>query len=108
MKRQTSYEKDKVFFHIVTLIICLGIILVTSLVLLISFLKESSIQGELSDDYYLNLQYNDNYFSKKILNGVTISGVDVGGMTVDEAKSHLSGAVNYNIKTQKLVLKSGD
>ncbi len=108
MKRQTSYEKDKVFFHIITLIICLAIILLTSAIMLISFFQRSNSQITLGDDYYALKRYNDEYFSQKILSGVTVSGVDVGSMTVSEARQHLSGAVDYNIKIKKLVLKLGD
>lgn len=107
MKRQTSYEKDKVFFHIITLIICLAIILLTSAIMLFSFFHKSNSQTTLGPEYYALKEYNDEYFSTKILKGVTVSGVDVGSMTMEEAKQHLSGAVDYNIRTQKLVLKSG-
>ncbi len=108
MKRQTAYEKDKVFFHIVTVIICLAIILVTSVVILITFLSRKNSETGLSDNFYLSKDYNDKYFSDKILNNVTVSGIDVGDMTIEEAKKHLSGSVNYNIKTKKLIIKSGD
>lgn len=108
MKRQTSYEKDKVFYHIITLIICLAIILLTSAIMLISFFHKSNSQTTLGQDYYGLKEYNDEYFSSKILRGVTVSGVDVGSMTVDEARQYLSGAVDYNIRTNKLVLKLGE
>lgn len=108
MKRQTSYEKDKAYFHIITLIICLAIVLVTSVIILISYINKSNSQTGLSDEYFAQKAYNDKYFSEKILEGVTISGIDVGGMTVEEAKNAISGTVNYNIKTKNLIVKSGD
>ncbi len=108
MKRQNVYEKDKVYFHIITLIICLSIILVTAGAILVSYVLKSNSQNGLTEDYYAQKAYNDKYFSDKILDGVTVSGIDVGGMTVEEAKEHLSGAVNYNIKTKGVIIYHGE
>lgn len=108
MDRRMARKKDKVFYHIVTLIICLVIILTSGIIMLIEYNDKTSSQTGLSQEYYAAKEYNDKYFSDKILDGVTISGVDVGGMTVDEAKAHLSGTVNSNVKTKMLTVKSGD
>ncbi len=107
MKKQNSYESDKVYFHIITGIICLGIVLVTAAAILVSYVYKSNSQNGLTEEYYAIKETNDKYFSGKILDGVTVSGIDVGGMTVEEAKAHLSGTVNYNIKTRGLIIKYG-
>ncbi len=108
MKLKQNYESDKVFFHLVTVIICLAIVLATSALILVSYLVRKNAQTELSKGFIEALEYNDGYFSKKILDGVTVSGVDVGGLTVEEAEKKLMGVVDYDIKTETLILKTAD
>ncbi len=108
MEREKLINNDKGFYHIITVIICLGIILLTSLVLLISYFVNHNNDKIESLEYQNDFKYNQAYFSDKIFNGITVSGCDVGGMTVEEAKVYLSGNVDYKIKTQKLVLKFED
>ncbi len=105
MSIKNHYESDKLYFHIVTLIICLAIVLLTSVLLVVSYFVKKNAQAGFSKEYLEALEYNDKYFSDKILDGVTVSGIDVGGLTVEEAKEKLSGKVDYNIKTETLILK---
>ncbi len=99
---------DKGFYHIITLIICLAIILATSIVLLICYIVKANDINYDPTSFKKALEYNNEYFSDRILKGVTVSGCDVGGMTVEEAKVYLENTVDYNIKTQGAVLKFGD
>ena len=108
MERDKLIDNDKGFYHIITVIICLGIVLLTSLALLITYLVSLYSDETRSKEYQKDYSYNQVYFSDKIFNGVTVSGLDVGGMTVQEAKEYLSGRVDYDIKIQKLVLKFED
>lgn len=108
MERDKLIDNDKGFYHIVTIIICLGIVLLTSLALLVSYLVSFYSDKTRSKAYQNDYQYNQVYFSDKIFNGVTVSGIDIGGMTVQEAKDYLSGRVDYDIKTQKIVLTFED
>ncbi len=101
-------EDDRVFFHIVTLIICMSILASVTIALFIDYFIKAHEQDELAASISEAEQYNEIYFSGKILNGVTISGYDVGGMSVEEAKNYLAGCVDYNIAIQQLVLKYGE
>ncbi len=101
-------EDDKVFFHIVTLIICLSILAAVSIALFVDYLVRAREQDGIAESISEAEQYNEIYFSGKILNGVMISGYDVGGMSEEEAKNYLAGCVDYNIAIQQLVLKYGE
>ncbi len=99
---------DRGFYHIITVIICLAIVLVTSIILLVSYLVKVNEKTYDKDAYIAETKYNDLYFSDRILKGVTVAGCDVGGMTVEEAKTYLAGTVDYNIITRGAVLKFED
>lgn len=108
MERKELINNDKGFYHIVTVIICLGIVLTLSLALLISYIVRLNSDKTRTDEYKQNYQYNQVYFSDRIFEGITVSGIDVGGMTVEEAKNYLSGTVDYSIKTKELIVKFED
>lgn len=108
MERKELINNDKGFYHIVTVIICLGIVLTASLALLISYIVRLNSDKTRLNEYKQESQYNRAYFSDRIFEGITVSGIDVGTMTVEEAKKHLSGTVDYSIKTKELVIKFED
>ena len=95
MERNELIDNDKGFYHIVTVIICLGIVLLTSLALLISYVVQLKSDKTLSKEFKQAQNYDQVYFSDKIFTGVTVSGCDVGGMTVEQAKQAL---INANLK----------
>ncbi len=106
--RSTEFENDKSFYHIVTMLICLGIILLASIILLVRYVALSVNQSNTENNMAYSIEYNDSYFSDRILEGVTVSGIDVGGMTVEEAKQYLSGNVSYNIKLSEILIRFED
>ncbi len=108
MKDLKIFEGDKGFYHIVTLLICLGIVVAVSIALLISYIIQASAQDETNRLVASADAYNDIYFSDRILKGVTVSGHDIGGMTKEEAKEYLSDCVDYDITISQLVLKYGE
>ncbi|MBP5661885.1 MAG: VanW family protein [Clostridia bacterium] len=108
MKQHTDAEQDRIFFHIITLVICLAILLLTSILLLVRYwfqTKEQSKTQALFESYQAR---SEDYFSGRILRGVTVSGYDVGGMTREEAQELLASCVDYHIPVNKLVLTYQD
>lgn len=108
MERNELIDNDKGFYHIVTVIICLGIVLLTSLALLISYVVQLKSDKTLSKEFKQAQNYDQVYFSDKIFTGVTVSGCDVGGMTVEQAEQYLSGTVDYSIKTKEIIISFED
>ncbi|MBR2860869.1 MAG: VanW family protein [Clostridia bacterium] len=106
--KQFEIDSDKNFYHITTVLICLGIILLASLALLVRYVVQVNEQHATDSAVTQADLYNNAYFSNKILHGVTVSGCDVGGMTVQEAKKHLSGNVNYNIQLSEIEIEFED
>lgn len=103
-----EYDGDRSFYIIVTVLICLGVIVLSAALLLVDFLIKENGKKRTYENYYNASQYNDLYFSDRILDGVTVSGHSVGGMTQDEAEEYLKGCVEYNFEFSKLVLKYGN
>ncbi len=110
MNRQQEkfYENDRTFYHIVTGLICLVVVVITAAALLTVFLVKTNKSDKYQAEYENALAYNEAYFSDKILRGVTVSGYDVGEMTADEAKEFLNGCVDYHIGVDSLTLTYGD
>ena len=90
MERKELINNDKGFYHIVTVIICLGIVLTASLALLISYIVRLNSDKTRLNEYKQESQYNRAYFSDRIFKGITVSGIDVGEMTVEEAKKAIT------------------
>ena len=67
MDRRTARKKEKVFYHIVTLIICLTIVLTAGIIILIYYNQQVSSQTGLSNSFYEAKSDNDKYFSDKII-----------------------------------------
>lgn len=107
-EQEKFYDNDQSFYHIVTGLICLAVIVVAAAILLAEFLIKSNKGEKYQAEYENALEYNDAYFSDKILKGVTVSGYDVGEMNADEAKELLNGCVDFNISVDSLVLSYGD
>ena len=91
-------------YHLTTVLICFGIVLAMSIALLISYMVRLNSGDKYQESYDTAKEYYDAYFSDRILNGVTVSGYDVGGMTRSEAVNYISGKMDYDIKTESLVL----
>ncbi len=77
MKHFKIFEGDKGFYHLVTLLICLGIIVAVSVVLLICYITQASAQDKTNRLVASADEYNEIYFSDRILKGVTVSGYDI-------------------------------
>lgn len=108
MKHLKIFEGDKGFYHLVTLLICLGIIVAVSVVLLICYITQASAQDKTNRLVASADEYNEIYFSDRILKGVTVSGYDIGGMTKTEAREYLAGCVDYDISVSELIMKYGE
>lgn len=108
MKHLKIFEGDKGFYHLVTLLICLGIIVAVSVVLLICYITQASVQDKTNRLVASADEYNEIYFSDRILKGVTVSGYDIGGMTKTEAREYLAGCVDYDISVSELIMKYGE
>ena len=108
MKENRLYYSDRAFYHIITLLICLTILVAAGISVLIDYTVQSSEEKHMCEAFTAAEEYNDIYFSGRILKGVTISGYDVGGMTSEEAHSYLETCVDYKINTEELVLNYGD
>lgn len=107
MKQPKLFEGDKGFYHVVTLLICLGIIVAASVALLIFYITQASAQDKTNQQIASADAYNDIYFSDRILKGVTVSGYDIGGMTKAEARDYLAGCVDYDIRVSRLIMTYG-
>lgn len=103
-----EYDGDRSFYIIVTGLICLGIVVLAASLLLVDFFIKENGKKRTYDNYYNASQYDELYFSDRILEGVTVSGHNVGGMTQTEAEEYLKGCVDYNFKFSRLVLKYGN
>jgi len=104
---EKELPQDRAYFHIVTVIMCLLVLLLASAVILVDYFVRTDASSKLLGEFNDAEVYNENYFSGKILNGVTIAGYDVGGMSEDEAKVFLAANVNYNINIKQLILRYG-
>ncbi len=104
MRTTRLLESEKGFYHVVTALICFLIIVVTACVLLVCYFIDVNRQDKTNAAVSKAEAYNEVYFSDRILNGVSVSGNDVGGMTVNQAKEFLSGNVDYTIDISKLVI----
>lgn len=105
MKNSELKEFDKSFYLLVTGLVCLGIAVLCAVALLADYIVKTNAQDKMYRAYEQAEEYNETYFSDKILPGVTVSGYDVGGKTVQEAEEFLNGCVDFNIDFSKLILK---
>lgn len=107
MKNSELKEFDKSFYILITGLVCLGIAVLCAAGLLTDYILKIKAQDKMYAALKQADEYNEIYFSDKILPGVTVSGYDVGGKTAQEAEEFLNGCVDFNIDFSKLVLKYG-
>ena len=108
MNKSEIFHNHRLFYHVYTALICLGVLLTAGIVLLVSYVIRLSNDPLKEDAFKEAYTYNQEYFSDRILKGVTVSGIDVGGMSKQEAKTCLATNVDYDIKTRSIVFTYGD
>lgn len=108
MKKKNGFLSDSGYYNFITLFVCLGIIVLTSCVLLVVYIVKSTSQDATIKKIIAEEAYNEAYFSNKILPGVTVSGNDIGGLDIDEAKEKLSGNVEARFNANDITLKFED
>lgn len=104
MKKIFDIDSEKGYYNLITLFICFGIIVLTGVVLCTTYLVKAISQNQMLNKISIEQEYNDIYFSDKILPGVSVSGNDIGKMSKDEAKSMLTKSVSNNISVEQIVL----
>ena len=106
MKSSELKEFDKSFYILITGLICLAVAVLCAVALLVDYILKTDSQDKLYEKFLQAEEYNEMYFSDKILPGVTVSGYDVGGKTEQEAEEFLNGCVNFNIDFSKMIAYS--
>lgn len=107
MKSSELKEFDKSFYILITGLICLAVAVLCAVALLVDYILKTDSQDKLYEKFLQAEEYNETYFSDKILPGVTVSGYDVGGKTEQEAEEFLNGCVDFNIDFSKMILEYG-
>lgn len=108
MKKIFSFDSDKGYYNFITLFICLGIIVLTSVILCVTYIVKSTAQDKMLNKINIEQEYNDIYFSDKILPNISVSGNDIGKMSKEEAKQVLLQSVSNNIDVEEIVLTFED
>lgn len=108
MKKIFDLDSEKGYYNLITLFICFGIIVLTAVVLCTTYIVKAVKQDRMLQKINIEQEYNDIYFSDKILPGVSVSGNDIGKMTKDEAKVFLLQSVSNNIDVEEIVLTFED
>ena len=89
MKKIFDIDSEKGYYNLITLFICFGIVVLTGVVLCTTYLVKAISQNQTLNKISIEQEYNDIYFSDKILPGVSVAGNDIGKMSKEEAKKML-------------------
>ena len=103
MKKIFDLNSEKGYYNLITLFICFGIVVLTAIVLCATYVVKAVKQDTMLKKINIEQEYNDIYFSDKILPNISVSGNDIGKMTKEEAKEFLLQSVSNNI-TAKILL----
>lgn len=92
----------------VTFALCVFVVLLFAVVLLFRYLRLAKDQDALPGRMAEEQAFNDLYFSDRILNGVTVDGVAVGGLTKAEARAKLENGTVQEVRASGLILRYRD
>ncbi len=104
MKKIFDIDSEKGYYNLITLFICFGIVVLTGIVLCTTYIVKATKQDKILDKINIEQEYNDIYFSDRILPGISVSGNDIGKMTKQEAKDFLLQSVSNNIDVEQIIL----